>query len=157
MQNREELAQEIERTVKAAYHEFKDLPESIVEMRPAPGGWSSKEVLGHLIDSAANNHQRFVRLQLVETLIFPNYGPDNSKWISIQNYQGRRWVELLDLWSHFNMHLSWIIRVVDESSLGHIWQADSDKTITLAEMMSDYLRHINDHLEQIRAIAPSQK
>ena len=30
---------------------------------PAPGRWAKKEVVGHLIDSAANNHQRFVRAQ----------------------------------------------------------------------------------------------
>ena len=27
---------------------------------PKPGSWSRKEELGHLIDSAANNHMRFV-------------------------------------------------------------------------------------------------
>jgi hypothetical protein len=31
------------------------------EERPAPERWTKKEVVGHLIDSASNNHQRFVR------------------------------------------------------------------------------------------------
>ena len=156
-QEREDLAAEIEKAVETAGHEFNDWPESMVEMRSAPGEWSVKEVLGHLIDSASNNHQRFVRLQLVDNLVFPNYGPDNSKWIKVQKYQERRWADLLELWRHLNLHLVWMVRTVDENSLGHSWQAGPGKTITLAEMMSDYLRHLNDHLEQIRASAAGRK
>jgi DinB superfamily len=157
MQTREELAAGIEKAVDAAYQEFKNWPEEAVEARSAPGEWTAKEVLGHLIDSASNNHQRFVRLQLVENLVFPNYGPDNSKWIQIQKYQARPWGELLELWRHFNLHLAWMIRTVDPQSLGHVWQASPDRTISLADMMNDYMAHINNHVQQIRANVGNHK
>jgi hypothetical protein len=43
--------------------------------KPAPDKWSKKEILGHLIDSAANNHQRFIRAQYenIPTIVYdPN-------------------------------------------------------------------------------------
>src|SRR5437870_13065533 len=39
----------------------------------AEGKWSAKEIIGHLIDSAANNHARFVLAQLRDDLVFPGY------------------------------------------------------------------------------------
>ncbi|HKS16153.1 MAG TPA: hypothetical protein VJU16_02515, partial [Planctomycetota bacterium] len=50
----------------------------------APGKWSRKQILGHLIDSAANNHQRFVRATLAGELIFPPYEQDG--WVGVQGY-----------------------------------------------------------------------
>ncbi len=42
-----------------------------------PNKWSKKEIIGHLINSATNNHQRFVRCQF-ETI--PKIVYDQNKW-----------------------------------------------------------------------------
>lgn len=105
--------------------------------RPEPGEWSVKEIVGHLIDSASNNHQRFVRLQLADGLVFPDYSPDNNSWVAIQNYQVAHWDDLLTLWRHFNLHLARVIRTVDVKCIDHIWVIDEDTTITLGELMID--------------------
>lgn len=143
------VADSIEQGVNAAAERWRDLPEQTLRFRPAEDSWSIKEITGHLIDSASNNHQRFVRLQLLEQLTFPDYGQDNIHWVRIQNYQDRTWEELLGLWRYFNNQLAHIMRSVDPSCLSHVWQADSKTRYTLFDLMTDYLRHLEDHLDQI--------
>ena len=144
-----EVADSIEQNLNTAVEQFRDIPEQSLRFRPSEDAWSIKEIIGHLIDSTANNHQRFVRLQLVEELTFPDYGQDNIHWVKIQNYQNRAWEELLGLWRHYNLQLADIIRSVDPSCLKHFWQLEAEKKITLFDLMVDYLRHLEDHLDQI--------
>ena len=144
-----QVARSIEQQVNAAVDRWRDLPERSVRLRPSKHAWSVKEITGHLIDSASNNHQRFVRLQLMENLTFPDYGQDNIHWVRIQNYQDRKWDELLGLWRFYNLQLAYIIRSVDASCLDHVWQPDAENKVTLFDLMTDYLRHLEVHLDQI--------
>src|SRR5580700_4321055 len=82
---------------------------------PAPGRWSKKQILGHLIDSAGNNHQRFVRAQTAPRLEFPAY--QQESWVAVQSYATESWPDLVDLWVQLNRHLLHIIRNVPESCL----------------------------------------
>ena len=75
--------------------------------------WSPKEVLGHLIDSAANNHQRFVRAQQADALTFPGY--EQNQWVSSQGYQDADWAHLVALWTHLNLHLADVIARIPPS------------------------------------------
>jgi hypothetical protein len=151
-QNRDklvEVAGQIEQVVRAAVDRWGNLTEPALKFRVSADAWSIKEIIGHLIDSASNNHQRFVRLQLTENLILPDYGQDNIHWVRIQNYQDRSWSELLTLWRYFNIQLAYIIRSVDSSCLSHTWQVDPKTSVTLFDLMTDYFRHLRDHLNQI--------
>src|SRR5438046_5377776 len=82
------------------------------ERRPSPGRWAKKEVVGHLIDSASNNHQRFVRGQLTSGQDFPRY--DQEQWVRIQDYQSARWADLIDLWRAYNIHILHVIACMTE-------------------------------------------
>lgn len=144
-----QVALSIEQKVNTAVDRWCDLPDQTLRFRPSEDAWSIKEITGHLIDSAANNHQRFVRLQLLQKLTFPDYGQDNIHWVRIQNYQDRTWDDLLGLWRLYNFQLAYIIRSVDPSCLDHIWQLDAENRVTLFDLMTDYLRHLEDHLKQI--------
>jgi hypothetical protein len=144
------LASDIENAVNEACQKLRSLPEETIEARPKLGDWSVKEIVGHLVDSASNNHQRFVRLQVADGLAFPDYSQDNDAWVSIQSYQKAPWDDLLALWRYFNLHLARVIRSVNERWIDHIWVVDEDTSITLGELMIDYLRHLKDHLKQIR-------
>jgi hypothetical protein len=144
------LTSDIENAVDEACKQFRSLSEETIEARPNPGDWSVKEIIGHLVDSASNNHQRFVRLQVADGLAFPDYSQDNHAWVSIQRYQEAPWDDLLALWRYFNLHLARVIRSVNERCIDHIWVVDEDTSITLGELMIDYLRHLKDHLQQIR-------
>ncbi|MGD8962943.1 MAG: DinB family protein [Desulfobacterales bacterium] len=144
-----EVAGQLEQAVDSAVERWRDLHEERLKFCPSANAWSIKEIIGHLIDSASNNHQRFVRLQLEQLLIFPDYSTDNILWVRIQKYQERTWAELLDLWGQFNYQLAHIMRSVDPDCLSHTWQVDSNTRYTLFDLMTDYLRHLEDHLIQI--------
>jgi len=77
------VSDKIEQHINAAVARWGGLSEEILTFRPSGDAWSVKEIIGHLIDSASNNHQRFVRLQLVKQLTFPDYGPNNIHWVRI--------------------------------------------------------------------------
>ena len=148
--NWDRLASDIENAVDEAFQQLRGLPEETIEARSNPGDWSVKEIVGHLVDSASNNHQRFVRLQVADGLTFPDYSQENDAWVSIQSYQEAPWDDLLSLWLYFNLHLARVIRSVNERCIDHIWVVDEDTSITLGELMIDYLRHLKDHLKQIK-------
>ncbi|MDJ0815768.1 MAG: DinB family protein [Desulfobacterales bacterium] len=146
----ERLAANIESTVNKACQELENIASEVIEAKPEPVEWSVKEVIGHLVDSASNNHQRFVRLQVDDSLFFPDYSQDNDAWVSIQGYQEASWHDLLALWRYFNLHIAHVIRTVDEDCQDHIWVVDEDTAVTLGELMIDYLRHLQDHLQRIK-------
>ena len=81
---------------------------------PAPGKWSPKQVIGHLIDSASNNHQRFVRANFTDDLIFPGY--DQERWVSLGQYADAPWESLVTLWREFNLQIA---RVMEATPACH--------------------------------------
>jgi len=111
------------------------------------GGWSRKQILGHLIDSAGNNHQRWVRAQLVPHLEFPNY--QQEAWVASQSYAVEPWPDLVNLWLLFNRHLVHVMRHTPEERLSNTCAIGGKAPVTLAFLMEDYVTHLQHHLEQI--------
>jgi hypothetical protein len=115
--------------------------------RPAgPEKWSRKQVLGHLIDSAANNHQRFIRMQLTPELHFPGY--EQNAWVNLNHYATRPWRELVILWAAYNRHLADVMEHLAPEALANIWQY-GDARHDLAFVAADYVRHLRHHVQQI--------
>jgi hypothetical protein len=111
-----------------------------------------KQIVGHMIDSASNNTHRVVHLQYQESPFeFPNYASNgnNDRWIAIQHYQEEDWLNLIQLWKYSNLHYAYIIRHIDSARGNHEWIAGPDKNITLHDMVVDYLRHLQLHLDEI--------
>jgi uncharacterized damage-inducible protein DinB len=115
------------------------------------GGWSSKQIIGHLIDSACNNHQRFVRAQWCERLEFPPY--QQEEWVACQKYNLRNWRDLLDFWKAYNEHIAHVIDAIDEENLQTPcvvgWSSEPDDVIPLSEVIESYWEHMEHHLNQI--------
>jgi hypothetical protein len=101
-----------------------------------------------LIDSAANNHQRFVRAQYVDPLIFPKY--EQNEWVRAQAYDEVDWAELLDLWQCYNRHLAHVIRHVPARSLNTRCVIGDYEPMTLQALIEDYVVHLKHHLAKIR-------
>jgi hypothetical protein len=118
---------------------------------PGPGCWSKKQILGHLIDSAANNHQRFVRAQLTESYQGPTY--QQESWVATQCYATEKWADLVNLWELYNRHLLHIVRNVREAALGVPCVIGGSAAVPLSEVMSSYVDHLEHHLAQIFADA----
>ena len=111
------------------------------------GRWSKKEILGHLIDSAGNNHQRFVRAQLAASLEFPAY--QQTEWVTTQSYRTEAWADLVNLWLLFNRHLLHIWRRVPEPALATPCTIGTNAPLTLEQVLTGYVDHLEHHLEQI--------
>ncbi len=126
--------------------------------RPGAGKWSPREIIGHLVDSASNNHQRFVRGQFQDDLTFVGYAQDD--WVRAGRYQDARWEDLVTLWRTFNLQIARVIEGVPEEvrlrprmrhNLDQIGfdQIPQGKPATLDYLMRDYVRHLEHHLRQI--------
>jgi hypothetical protein len=113
------------------------------------GGWSRKQVLGHLIDSASNNHQRFVRAALQTALDFPGYDQDGC--VRVQAVEEADWTLLVSLWAGYNRYLAHVIAHLPVSKLETLCRIGSDEPVTLRFLAEDYLRHLLHHLGQIGA------
>jgi hypothetical protein len=145
-------------TLEGAQARLLALTEDESEARRAPGKWSPKETLGHLIDSAANNHQRFVRAQFSDDLVFPGY--EQNEWVAAQQYQQASWPSLVQLWLSYNLHLLHLVSHIPEAELQKsrrehnldriAWQTVSaDEPVTLEYFIRDYINHLKHHLQQI--------
>src|SRR5262245_55333078 len=144
----ESLADRLNRVVDAAAIELRAISETVAASKPGPDKWSIKEILGHLIDSAANNHQRFVRAQQTKDFSFPGY--DQDKWALWQGYQGRPWLQLVELWVSFNHHVAHVIGQIPASAANITCRIGSDEAVSLGFLVEDYLAHMQHHLKQIQ-------
>lgn len=123
------------------------LSDAASALRPAPGKWSRKEILGHLVDSASNNHQRFVRAALAPDLVFPPY--EQEGWVAVQRYGEESWLNLIELWLAYNRHLLHVMSSVPESALEHRCVVGGGEPVSLRDLMAGYVDHLQHHLSQI--------
>ena len=129
-----------------------DLPVDVITNKRNNQNRTIKQILGHLIDSAANNHQRMVRLQYNDKLDFPDYQQDNELWIALQDYQNADWDTTIQLWKFYNLHMIQVIKSVDQTKLDNSWQSFENITVTLKQMIDGYLGHIELHFNEIQEL-----
>jgi hypothetical protein len=123
------------------------ISEADATRQPAEGRWSKKEILGHLVDSAGNNHQRFVRAQFAPHIDLPGY--EQERWVAAQQYAAEPWADLVNLWLSLNRHLLHVVRAVPAAALANTISIGGREPVTLGFVIDDYLGHLQHHLEQI--------
>ena len=154
-------ATELRRLVTEYAARLEALDSATARRRPAPGKWSIVEVIGHLVDSASNNHQRFVRGPRQDALVFAGYEQDD--WVAAQRYQDAELKPLLDLWRGYNLHLARIMELMPaverkKSYIKHNFDQVAFRPMsagtpaTLDWFMEDYVEHFKHHLKQIDAL-----
>ncbi|HEY4087311.1 MAG TPA: DinB family protein [Bryobacteraceae bacterium] len=138
------LADMVEREAQA----LRFFPERRTSDRPSgPSTWSSKEELGHLIDSAANNHVRFVRAAIEPELHAPKYAQDD--WVSIHGYQDTPWSPIVELWIQYNTFIAGLIaRIPDDKLTTQCFIGDGEP-VTLRFLIEDYMLHAQHHLDHL--------
>lgn len=133
--------------------------ESVTAQPPAGGGWCAREVIGHLIDSACNNHRRFIINQTAASLVIDPY--DQDEWTSRQHYADQPAAQLAALWAAYNQHLANVIEAIPddvamrlrgEARFDFPFTASRGTEATLANLADDYVGHLRHHLDQIRAL-----
>lgn len=153
-----EYVAELRGAIEKFFPMLEKMSDEATRRQPRPDKWCPREIIGHLIDSASNNHQRFVRALFQDDLVFPGYAQD--AWVSAQRYREAPWAELLDLWRSFNLHIARImeaapaeqrLRLRVHHNLDELaWKSiPRDKPATLDYFMADYVAHHQHHLNQI--------
>jgi len=144
-----DLAAALRSDVEHAADGFRRLTEADVLRDRGQGKWVRKEILGHLIDSAVNNHQRLVRAQFSDPFVWPGY--DQLAWVQLQRYRERPWLELVELWVGLNRHLAAIIETLPADKLQTSCSIGGREPASLEWWTRDYVRHLRHHLEQLAA------
>jgi hypothetical protein len=129
---------------------FAGVDETRTAKRPAPAKWCAREVLGHLIDSACNNHRRFVLGQAADVARFDGYRQND--WVARQQYDRVPWRDLVTLWSAYNRHLAHVIGCAPADALSHTAESPDGTPVTLGFVMEDYVTHLRHHLGQLRTL-----
>jgi DinB superfamily len=145
-----QIADELSQIVQSTAERLRSISAAEAGHKPSDSRWSKKEVIGHLIDSAANNHQRFVRALQVSELVSPAY--DQEKWVSMQDYNSSSWPDLKDLWRLYNMHLVHVIRRIPDEKLQVKCTIGDKEPVTLGSVIDSYLTHLKHHLDKIGAL-----
>ena len=142
-----DTATDLGRTVAQAQPMLAKLNNADTSVRPSAKKWSKKEILGHLLDSASNNHQRFVRATLQGELTFPGYEQD--KLVDLQNFREMDWDFLVELWTSYNRFIAHVLTVLPASAAKITCHIGNNAPATLEFIAEDYVAHLKHHLNQI--------
>ena len=154
----QKFLEDFQYTIDAAAEQLLDISEQQSQISRAEDKWSPKQIIGHLIDSAANNHLRFVKAQFTDDLVFPGY--EQEEWVRVQEYNRESWKQLVQLWRHYNLHLLHLMAQAPEQTRTKLrsnhnldqiaWQpVATTESVTLEYFMRDYVAHLKNHLRQI--------
>jgi len=145
-----ELSEDLLQVTEAAELRLHEVSETESGKPVLPGGWSQKQLIGHLIDSASNNHQRFVRAALQQSLEFPGYDQEGN--MKVQAVQEAEWLLLVTLWAAYNRYLAHVIAHLPPEKLDTVCRIGAGDPVTLRFVAADYLRHMLHHLKQIGVV-----
>lgn len=113
--------------------------------KQTPSKWSKKEIIGHLIDSATNNHHRFVRAQFEHN---PEIHYNQNQWNTFSYHQNINGQQIISFWTLYNKHIIEIIKRIPEEKLKNQVNV-GDELVTLDFLIIDYVEHLEHHLKQV--------
>jgi hypothetical protein len=150
---KEELKKVIDRLqehIDTVPSKFLKFSETELRRKPTPDKWSKKELLGHLIDSATNNHVRFIKIQFMPEPFFVE-GYAQNDWVRIQNYNQIETQHLVNFWEIYNEHILFIMQNTPDEKLNLKITAEQpfEEADTLFFLMKDYVDHMDHHFKKI--------
>ncbi|MCK6479334.1 MAG: DinB family protein [Planctomycetaceae bacterium] len=124
-----------------------DGPATTRPNRPSGKGWSMREELGHLVDSAVNNHARIARAALQDSYEGPGY--EQEGWVAVHGYAGIPWKELVGIWHAHNAILVPLVANLPDGKLATPCTVGGGPPVTLGSLVDDYVLHLRHHLDQV--------
>ena len=116
--------------------------------KPAgPESWSPRQELGHLIDSAANNHLRFVRAATEPE--FRGVGYAQNAWVDIHGYQDMSWITIIGFWYQYNCFLAGLVHQIPPDKLQTPCYIGNAPAAALGFVIEDYILHMQHHIDQL--------
>lgn len=128
---------------------FSNSADDKLAMKPAPGKWSAKEILGHLADSASNNLRRFNEATFREKP-YKVVSYDQDALVAANNYQQVPPINIFNLWKSLNTQIIHVISIQNEKTLNYKIVTPDSKEQTLFWLIEDYVIHLLHHVDQIR-------
>jgi hypothetical protein len=144
-----QLATHFRAELDAIHKALLALPQELADIPWREGGWTRKEIVGHLLDSASNNRQRFVRAAIDGAYAGPDYA--QAEWVSAHGYGGQSWTTLLSWWETEHEILATVVNRIPEDRLDVICVVGQNGPVTLRFLVEDYFRHQRWHLAQLTA------
>jgi hypothetical protein len=146
-----ETARQFRADLDAVRRALVSVPESLADVPWREGGWTRKQIVGHLLDSAANNRQRFVRASTGGPYFGPNYSQDD--WVAAHGYSNQPWTTLLEWWQTEHEILKAVVDRIPEDRLETRCILDESAPVTLRYLIEDYVEHQKWHLKQLSAVS----
>jgi hypothetical protein len=147
-----EFAAQFGRDLKIIRTALLDVPPDLAAVPWRAGGWTRKQIVGHLCDSAANNRQRFVRASIDGKYAGPGYAQD--AWVNAHGYAGMEWQTLLHWWQVEHEILAAVVERIPAARLEVMCTVGDNAPVTLRFLIEDYIAHQKHHLQQIEVPAP---
>ena len=144
------IAADLHAAIREGLDLFHQVDETRTSERPRAGGWCAREILGHLVDSACNNHRRFVIGRDARPVTFQGY--NQNDWVERQSYAQVPFRELVALWTAYNRHLAHVMATTPVEELARSGTGPEGDTVTLGFLMGDYVVHLRHHLDQLRVL-----
>jgi len=127
-----------------------ELPPALADVPWREGGWTRKQIVGHLLDSAANNRQRFIRATIEGLYAGPGYAQD--AWVAAHGYSDESWETLMRWWQAEHEILMAAVDRIPEERLEASCQVGDDAPVTLRFLIEDYVHHQQGHFTQLKAV-----
>ena len=144
-----EFAQKFRADLDEVHRDILSVPAALADVPWRDGGWTRKEIMGHLLDSATNNRQRFVRASTEGKYEGPQY--DQDAWVAAHGYASQPWATLLGWWEAQHEILIAIVDRIPAERLASICVVGGE-TVTLQFLIEDYVTHQRWHLKQLSAV-----
>ncbi len=144
--------EELDAMLVSGQDTFLDFEEEELEQPVAEGKWSRKEIIGHLIDSALNNVQRFTRAQIpahLEDGVLMTAGYAQNDWVVLAKYNQRDRLAMMELWDTLNEHILEVMRDAAPQSLVVQIKIGDSELMSLEDVFISYVGHVKHHLGQL--------
>ncbi len=139
-------AQQLKNILEHALPRLKEIEATEFAYKINASTWSKKEILGHLIDSATNNHQRFIHGQFENA---PMISYDQNQWVEKSKYQEMDKEILINFWYSYNTHLIYVVQNIPDNTLQNKCTMRDGSLVTIEFLIGDYIAHLEHHLSQI--------